>query len=502
MNGTNTIPQFVQALSDERNLPSGVIFEALEVALATALRRSHAENIEARVEIDRVSGASKYFRRWQILADDEVEDYDRQIPLSEARNKNADAAVGQYIEETVPSIAVERISAQTVRQVIMQKVREAERKRVYDEFSTQIGEMVFCTVKRIERGDVIMDLNGIDAILPKDNCIPRNGMRSGDHVRAILKEVKLDARGPQLVLDRLGSELLIELFKLEVPETRQGLVTIKCAARFPGERAKIAVHSEDAVKTDAIGACVGVRGSRVQSVSNEIAGERIDIVQWSRNIVQFVINALAPAQVKTIVVESASHSMDVVVDKNQLSIAIGRGGQNVGLASQLTGWELNILTVEQAEEKAEEERRRIQAKLVEQLDVDEDVAAILVENGYTDVIELVYEDPENLSGIEHFDEELAQEIQNRAVDAVLKLEMDGLAEVEENIPDETLYQVEDMDEETALNLAAHGIRTMEDLADCATYELLDIPGFSQARAEKLIMNARAPMFAALQNDSG
>lgn len=499
----NHIPQIVQALSDERNLDPGVIFEALELALAAAAKKHNLLDIDARVAIDKETGDFETFRRWEVVSDDEeIEFPDRQLSLTEAREQHPEIGIGEFIEEYIPSKAVGRISAQAARQVVMQKVREAERERVLSVYSPQIGSMLFGVVRRIDRGDAIVDIDSIEALLPRSSGFAKDGLRQGDRIRAILKEVRTEPRGPQLILDRTCPELLIELFKIEVPETREGLVEIRNAARDPGLRAKIAVHSNDP-KIDPIGACVGVRGARVQSVSNEIAGERVDIVQWSQNAVQFVINALAPAEVESIFIESQSQSMDVVVADSQLSQAIGRGGQNVRLASQLTGWNLNILTKAEAELKAADEAVVVRTKLMEMLDIDEDVAMILVQNGYQTMLDIAYADTNVLTKIEHFDAGLVEAIQSRATDAMIKQEMGSLIEAQENVPDETLYAVEGMDPETAVVLASHGIRTMEELGDCATFDLIEIPGMGEERAKELIMSARGPMLAMLeQQQSG
>ncbi len=496
---TKEIPQVVQAWSVEKNLPSTVIFEALELALAAATRKHYFHEIDARVSIDKNTGEFDTFQRWEVVTDEDYESSDLQILFDEARKQNAEIEVGKYIEKPMKSIEADRISAQTVRQVVMQKVYEAERERVFKEFEPKKGSMLFGVVKRIDRGDAIVDINGVEALLPRYLSIPKDGMRKGDQIRAILKDVNLESRGQQLILDRVCPELLVELFKLEVPETREGLVEIRNAARDPGLRAKIAVSSEEPYSIDPIGACVGVRGARVQSVTSQIAGERVDIVQWSKLAVQFVINALAPAEVESIVVENAKTSMDVVVAESQLSQAIGRGGQNVRLASQLTGWDLNILTREEAEKKAIDEAKEIQERLVEQLDVDEEVAARLVRNEYTSTLQIAYEDPALLAKKTQFDMETAKTIHNRAMMANLVEEMKLIKEAEENVPDASLYEVAEMDDEIAWKLAAHGIRTMEELAECSTFELLEVPGISEDRAKEMIMSARAPWFEELEN---
>ena len=496
MVNANYIPQIVQALSDERNLAPDVIFEALEAALAAAARKKHILDIDARVVIDKDTGEFETYRRWEVLEDDEeLANPERQILLAEAREKYPEIQVGEFIESIIPSKATDRISAAAARQVVMQKVREAERERVLKEYEPRKGTMLFGIVRRVDRGDVIVDIEGVEALLPRSESIAKDGFRQGDRIRVILKEVRSEPRGPQLILNRTCPELLIELFKLEVPETREGLIEIRSAARDPGLRAKIAVRAVDA-KIDPIGACVGVRGARVQSVSKEIAGERVDIVEWSPNAAQFVINALAPADVEKVIANRPDEkSVDVVVTEPQLSKAIGRAGQNVRLASQLTGWEINIMTREEKEQKTSEELATVTTELMELLDVDEDVATVLVQHEYTSMLDIFYAKPEDLEQIEQFDERLVETIRSRVTDAMLQQEVEEMMRAEQNVPDDTLYEVEGMDETTALTLAAFGIRTMEDLQEADTYTLVEIPGISEERAKELIMNARAPWFA-------
>ena len=499
----STIPTIVQALSDERNLDTEVIFEAVEDALAAAAKRQNMLDIDARVAINRETGGFDTYRRWEIVEEeDENFNEDRHITLTKASHSQPDAEIGQFVEELIPSNALGRIAAQTTRQVIMQKVREAERRRVYEQYTPLVGTMLFGSVRRTERLDTIIDVESVEALLPKNCSIPKDGLRKGDRIRGILKDVRSDSRGPQLILDRTSPELLIELFKLEVPETREGLVGIKSAARDPGSRAKIAVFSPDS-KIDPIGACVGVRGTRVQSVSNEIAGERVDIVQWSPNAPQFVINALAPAEVESIAINNHTHSMDVVVAESQLSQAIGRSGQNVRLASQLTGWSLNIMTYDESQEKRFKEDRAEIEKLMEQLDVDEDVAMVLVQHGYRTMLDIAYAEIDVLANIEQFDENLVEEIQNRATDAILKDEIAGVIKAEHNKPEPSLFEVEGVDENLADLLAANDILSREALADCSTYDLLDVfPTMDVEFAGELIMSARAPMLEELENDEG
>ena len=497
----SNIPTIVQALSDERNLDTEVIFEAVEDALAAAAKRQNLLDIDARVAVDRETGGFKTYRRWEVIDDEEELLYpDRQFSLADAREQKADVEVGEFVEELIPSNALGRISAQTTRQVIMQKVREAERNRVHEQYTPLIGTMLFGAVRRTDRSEVIVDIDSIEALLPKSYSIPKDGLRKGDRIRAILRDVRSDSRGPQLILDRTSPELLIELFKLEVPETREGLVEIKSAARDPGLRAKIAVHSPDS-KIDPIGACVGVRGTRVQSVSNEIAGERVDIVQWSPHAPQFVINSLAPAEVESIDVTNQAHSMDVVVAESQLSQAIGRSGQNVRLASQLTGWTLNIMTDEEANAKKDAVIQNESEKLMKVLDVDEDVAIILVQHGYRTVLDIAYAEPEALLTIEQFDEKLVDGIFDRAADAALEDEVGGLLASENSVPEPSLLEVEGVDDGLANLFAANEIRTREDLADCSTFDILDvIPTMDAELAGQLIMSARAPMLEQMENE--
>ena len=488
----------VQAFSDERNLPPDVIYEALELALAAATKKRFESDIDVRVAIDKETGDFETFQRWEVLEDDaEIEFPDRQLFLIDAKQKQDDIEPGQFIEERIPEKAINRISAATARQIVIQKVREAEREKVLKEYGPRKGEMVAGEVRRIDKGDAIVNIDGVEALLPRHFAIPKDGKRQGDRIRAILHEVRTEPRGPQLILNRICPELLIELFKLEVPETREGLIEVKTAARDPGVRAKISVRGTDS-RIDPIGACVGVRGSRVQSVSKEIASERVDIVEWDSNPAQFAVNALMPAVVEKVFVDASGKSMRVAVKQDEMSKAIGRVGQNVKLASQLIGWEIDIMSIEEFEQKATDEAANIRTELMETLDVDEDVAMVLVENNYTTTLEIAYEDPENLERIEQFDAQLVERIIERAAEIELQKEVTEIVQIEQNVPDETLYQVEGMDEQTAIVLAAYGIRTMEDLADAATDELLEVPGMEEARAKDLIMAARAPMFASTE----
>jgi len=495
------ILQIVQSLSDEKNLETDVIYKAVELALAAAVKKEHELDIEAKVLINRDSGDVDIYRCWEVVEDDdefELEFPDRQIALSEARKKEPEAEVGQMIEKLLPSTNIGRISAQAARQVVMQKVREAERQRVLDVFGPREGEMIFGIVRRVDRGDAFVDVEGVEALLPRTNCIPKDGLRQGDRIRAILKEVKTDSRGPQLILDRVANELLIEMFKLEVPETREGLVEIRSAARDPGLRAKIAVYSSDP-KTDPIGACVGVRGARVHTVSNEINGERIDIVEWSANISQYAVNALAPANVEKVQQDPVLRCLNVQVMESQLSQAIGSKGQNVRLASQLTGWDLNILTEEEYDEKMATDAAMFRDKLMEELNVDETIAEILVDADLKELLDVHIEGRDILS--KHFDADIVDQIMTRAAHKLLQNEY--AQEVKFSTPpDASLMGVQGMDRSTAWYLAANAVVTMEDLADYSTFELMDlnIPGLNQERAAALIMSARQPLFDNMDSD--
>ena len=508
----DAIPEIVKTFSEEKNLEPEVIFKVLEAALAAAARRRSNEEIDVRVEIDRDTGDYRVFRRWSVVANEtELEYPEMQMTLEQAQRFageiefSGEIDVGSFVEQEIPKIEKDRIAAQAFKQVVQQKIREAERERVVEMYRPQINMMLFGTVKRMERGDAIIEVEnaetkGSEAILFRNRMIPKDNLRTGDRLHAILRDVREEARGPQLVLDRMCPELLIELFKLEVPETKEGVVRICNAARDPGERSKISVHSDDP-RVDPIGACVGIRGTRVQAVSNEIAGERVDIIRWSPNSVQYVVNALAPADVISIVIEEKEKSMDVVVSDSQLSQAIGRSGQNVRLASQLTEWNLNILTREQREEKNQQEAKEHAEKLCGQLNVDTAVASVLVENGFKTLEDIVDDPDQKLPTINEFDKDLIDNIQVRAQDALLEEEFSIYEEESSKVPDESLLNMDKMDEETAWVLAANGICTMNDLAECSVFDLEEIPDLNKSKEEieELIMIARAPWFEALEN---
>lgn len=483
----------VEAMSNEKGVDKGVIFEAIEAALASATRKRHGDEIDARVSIDRRTGEASTFRVWHVIDDDaELELPGQQIRLSEARAKKPDVQVGDTIEESMESVEFGRIAAQTAKQVIVQKVREAERAKIVDAYKHRQGELLTGIVKRVERGNVFLDLGGnVEALVPREEMIPREAVRTGDRLRGWLKDVRSEPRGPQLFVSRTAPEFLIELFKIEVPEVGQGLVEIKGGARDPGQRAKIAVQSLDP-RIDPVGACVGMRGSRVQAVSNELSGERIDIILWDENPAQFVINAMAPAEVLSIVVDEDRRSMDIAVAEDQLSQAIGRGGQNVRLASELTGWELNVMTASEAEAKSEAEARELRELFMTALDVDEEVAGILVQEGFSSAEEIAYVPAAELLEIEEFDEGIVEELRRRARDYLLTR---AIAQEEGKVPAEDLRTMEGMDDRLAQALAERGIVTMEDLAEQSIDDLLEIDGMDEQRAAALIMKAREPWFA-------
>ncbi len=488
----NEILLMAEVVSREKDLEKEIIFNAIEAALATATRKWHSDDIDARVSIHRDSGEYDSFRVWEVVPDDaEIEFPEQQVTLSEALKDHPDIEVGEFIEQPMERVEFGRIAAQAAKQVIMQKVREAVRVQTAERYKDQFGVLLSGTVKRLERGNAIIDLGDSEAILPKTGMIPREGLRPGDRIRALLQEIDTEARGPQLVLTRLTPEFLIELFKLEVPEAGEGIIEILAAARDPGSRAKISVRSNDS-NVDPVGACVGIRGSRVQSVSNEIAGERVDIIVWSDNTAEFVMQALAPAEIEFLYVDEELKSMDVVVTEENLSRAIGRGGQNVRLASELTGWELNLMTDQDAAEKQESEQKTLVESFMTQLDIDENVATILAQEGFNSLEEIAYVPRQEILDIEEFDEALVDELRNRAQGTLLT---SAIASQEEREPEADLLEMEGMDEETARALAGGGVRTMEDLADCAVDEVLEIIEMDRERASQLIMTARAPLFA-------
>ena len=449
-----------------------------------------------RVAIDRKTGEYETFRRWKVFADDstELEVPEHELRLEDALDIDPAAVVDGFVEVPMESVAFGRIAAQTAKQVIVQKVREAERAQVVDEYKDRVMTLVSGIVKRVDRNGVYVDLGGnAEGFVPREHMIPREIVRPQDRIKALLREVRSEARGPQLFLSRTAPEFLIELFKIEVPEVGQGLIQILGAARDPGARAKIAVKSLEP-RIDPVGACVGMRGSRVQAVSNEIAGERVDIIPWVDNMAQFVINAMQPAEVTSIVVDEDAHSMDIAVTEERLSQAIGRGGQNVRLASELTGWRLNVMSEQAATEKSEAEQNELRDLFMKQLDVDEDVATILVQEGFSTIEEIAYVPTTELLGIEEFDEEIVEELRNRARDVLLTMAIASEEKIDQSEPAQDLLDLDGMDTELAFELAARGIRTRDDLAEQAVDDLEDVPGLDPERAGKLIMAARAHWF--------
>jgi transcription termination/antitermination protein NusA len=494
----------VDAVANEKGVPESVILEAIEAALASAAKKRYPDqDVLVRVAIDPKDGTYETFRRWEVVADDVVmESPDRQVRLMDAVDESEGAEVGDYIEEPIENPDFGRIAAQAAKQVIVQRVREAERAQVVEQWKDRVGELVTGIVKRAERGNIFVDLGGnAEAFIPKDKGIPRDVLRAGDRVRGYLFDVRSEPRGPQLFISRAAPEFMIELFKLEVPEVGQGLVDIKACARDPGDRAKIAVLAYDN-RTDPIGACIGMRGSRVQAVSNELNGERVDIVLWSDNPAQFVINAMAPAEVQSIIVDEEKHSMDLAVAEDKLAQAIGRGGQNVRLASRMTGWQLNVMTQDQVSAKSEAEQLASRQLFVEKLEVDDEIAGILVAEGFSTVEEIAYVPVGELLAVEGFDEDIVEELRARARDALLN---DALAVEEgedENQPTEGLLALEGMDEETAFALAGHGVRTVDELGDLAADELVEfgIDDLGEERAAALILAARAEEIARLERE--
>ena len=485
----------VDALAREKNVEKDIVFAALELALASATKKRFKDDVDVRVEIDRETGEYKSFRRWQIVVDEEHELPPQQIALTDALEQKIDKQVGEYVEEPLEPVEFGRIGAQTAKQVILQKIRDAEREQILNDFLQREEFIVTGAIKRMERGNAIIESGRIEAALPKDQMIPKENLRIGDRVRAFLLKVDRNNRGPQLILSRTVPEFLIKLFEMEVPEIEEGLLEIKAAARDPGSRAKIAVKSNDP-RIDPIGTCVGMRGSRVQAVTAELAGERVDIILWSPDPAQFVINALAPAEVSKITVDEESHSMDVVVDEENLAQAIGRNGQNVRLASELTQWELNIMTEVESQKKNDEEGTVVRKVFMERLDVDEEVANILIQEGFTTLEEVAYVPLNEMLEIESFDEDTVNELRSRARN-ILLVEAIASEEHVENVASD-LLTLDGMDNETARVLAAKGVTTQEELADLAVDDLVELTGIDAERAKLLIMTARAPWFAASQ----
>ena len=483
------------AVSNEKGVSREVIFEAIESALATATKKFYEnEDMACRVRVDRKSGEYETYRVWTVVDDEEFVGKGSQLTLEQAKEKNADLNIDDDWEERIENIEFGRIAAQTAKQVIVQKVREAERDIIIAEYIDQIGSLVSGTVKKVTRESVLVDLGGnAEGLLTREHMIPRENFRTGDRIRALLLDVRSEPRGPQLFLSRTAPGMLIELFKIEVPEISEEVIEIKAAARDAGSRAKIVVSTNDG-RIDPVGACVGMRGSRVQVVSNELANERIDIILWDDNPAQLVINSMAPAEVASIIVDEDSHTMDVAVEEDNLAQAIGRNGQNVRLSSELTGWTINVMSVDEANEKQQQESSGFVDMFVVKLDVDEDVAEILVAEGFTSLEEIAYVPLDEILNIDGFDEEIATELRNRAKDALLTQAIASEEDLSNANIGEDLLNMEGMDETLALALSKKGVLSMEDLAEQAVDELMDIEGMDEERAGKLIMTARAPWF--------
>lgn len=485
----------VDAVSNEKGVEREIIFEAIEVALATATKKRYEEESDIEVVIDRETGDYETFRRWSVMPDDHLSILGTELTTEEAAEKDPKLEIGDIHREQVENIVFGRIAAQTAKQVIVQRVREAERAQVIDAYRGKEGELVNGTVKKVTRDAVIVDLGqNAEGYMPRDELIGRETFRINDRVRAILQDIREDVRGPQLVLSRACNEMLIELFRIEVPEIYEQVIEIRAAARDPGSRAKIAVKTNDG-RIDPVGACVGMRGSRVQAVSGELANERVDIILWDDNPAQLAINALSPAEVESIIVDEETGAMDVAVAEDNLAQAIGRSGQNVRLASQLTGWTINVMSSEDAAVKGEEEAGKLVEMFMKALDIDEDVGLVLAEEGFTTTEEVAYVPLEEMVAIEGFDQDIAEELRARAKDALLVQAIASEEKLEGNEPAEDLLEMEGMDRHLAFVLASKGIITMEDLAEQAIDDIVDIEELDEERAGQLIMTARAPWFA-------
>ncbi len=483
----------VDALAREKNVDKDVVFGALEAALASATKKRFEEDVEVRVAIDRESGEHETFRRWLVVPDDAgLQEPDKQILLFEAREQNPDVSIDEFIEEQIESVEFGRIGAQAAKQVILQRIRDAEREQILNDYLERGEKIMTGTIKRADKKGLIVESGRVEALLARDQMIPKENLRTGDRVRAYILNVDRTARGPQIELSRTCPEFLIKLFENEVPEMEQGLLEIKAAARDPGVRAKIAVVAHDK-RIDPIGTCVGVRGTRVTAVRNEVGGEAVDIVLWSEDPAQFVIGALAPAQVQSIVVDEEKHSMDVVVDEENLAVAIGRSGQNVRLASELTGWQINITTPTESAQKQAEESSVVRKLFMERLDVDQEVADILIEEGFTSLEEVAYVPLQEMLEIEAFDEDTVNELRNRARDVLLTMELAKEEKVEKVSQD--LRDLEGLTPELIGKLAEGNIQTRDDLAELAVDELVDMTGVDEEQAKALIMKAREHWFS-------
>jgi len=479
-----------EAVSNEKGVPREKIFEALEIALASATKKKSEKEIEVRVDIDRKTGEFDTFRRWLVVADDAIENSFAEMTLSAAQYDDESVQLGDFVEDQIDSIEFDRITTQIAKQVIVQKVREAEREMVVDQYRDQVGELVTGVVKKSNRDSVIIDLgNNAEAIIYKDDRLPRESFRSGDRIRGLLYDIKEENRGPQLCVSRTHPDMLIELFRIEVPEIGEEMLDIKGAARDPGSRAKIAVKSNDK-RIDPVGACVGMRGSRVQAVSGELGGERVDIVLWDENIAQYVINAMAPAEVVSVIVDEDTNSMDLAVEEDNLAQAIGRNGQNIRLASQLTGWNLNVMTVAELKQKHEAEDGKVIVELTKELDIDSDFAQVLVEEGFTSLEEVAYVPVSELLAIDGFDEDLVNELRERAKSALTTKALKVEESLDDAHPAADLLALEGLERHLAFVLASKGVITLEDLAEQGIDDLEEIEELSQQQAGELIMAAR------------
>ena len=495
------ILRVVEAVQNEKNVAGEDVFKALEAALAVAARKKHSNNIDVCVEIDRKTGKYNTYRRWEVVADDDINftSSDHQILLSSARQDDESLNPGDYLEKQIDNIPFGRISAYTARQVIVQKLREAERMRTVSLYKDKVGTLIMGSVKNEDHNGLYVDLGSSgEGFIPRSDLIPRDTIRAGNRVRAYLKEVREEMRGPQLIMSRTASEFLIKLFELEVPEVGQGLIEIKGAARDPGLRAKIAVHSKDS-RLDPVGACVGMRGARVQTVSNELGGERIDIIPWDEDFGKYVVNVMAPAVIDSIVIEEDSKKIDIIVEEEKLSQVIGRGGQNVRLASQLLGWKLNAISIQKAEDNRENEIQDVVVLFNEKLDVDKEVAEILVDEGFDSMDAIAYAETEKLLAIKEFDEQLVEDLKNRASDALLAMAISDKDEVSEG-GDNKLISLASVDQSMFLKLREHGINDREALAEQAVDDLIKIDGIDKEKAADLIMEARIPWFQNSENN--
>jgi len=481
----------VDALAREKNVAKEIVFGALELALASATKKRIHDEAEVRVSIDRNTGNYDSFRRWQVVADNEYVNEYLQVPLSDAQKDDPEVEAGDYLEEPLEPIDFGRIGAQAAKQVILQKSRDAEREQILSDFLSRGEHIVSGTIKRMERGNAIIEAGKIEALLPRDQMIPKENLRIGDRIKAYMLRIDRNARGPQIILSRTAPEFVIKLFELEVPEISDGLMELKACARDPGMRAKIAVKSNDP-RVDPIGTCVGLRGSRVTAVRNEIGGENIDIVLWSADPAQFVIGALSPAEVSSIVVDEEKHAMDVVVDEDNLAIAIGRSGQNVRLASELTQWTINLMTQDESAKRSEAEHAVTRITFMEKLDIDEELADLLIDEGFSSLEEVAYVPLAEMLEIDGLDEEIVNELRNRARN-VLLTEAIATEEKLENVS-EDLIGLEGMSKELAAKLAEHDVKTRDDLAELAVDELTEMTGIDDERAKELILKARAHWF--------